>query len=279
MKAWIPRTVERAACGLVVLSFFLPFLTVRSCSTQEMTDYRGYELLGQGVGWICVFPLAMAGLFFALSFFRSRARPLLRLFGMSWKALLAAAAGFVALAGSLLVFMFDEIIPRVGTWLCGAGWSALFVLAAVQGVRLYGELRRPGGLAEADPENPFRIAVAFHYAVAVVLAALPAASYAVDRDHDPGHLLWYAVVVPALPMLAVAGLGLRRAERWAALWSTVFSLLAAAVLVLASYEFVSRGRIGPMIVVVPCFFFCLAVFFTTAPALRPGPGESKDRGA
>jgi hypothetical protein len=275
VKDWIPRAVERAACGLVVLSFFLPFLTVRSCSTQEMTDYRGYELLGQGSGWIFVFPLALAVLLFALSFFRPRVRPLLRLFGLSWKALLAATAGFTALAGSLIVFMFDKIIPRVGYWLCGAGWSVFFVMAAVQGVRLYAELRRPGGMAEPDPGNPFRIAVAFHYAVAVFLAALPAASCALDGDHDPGHLLWYAVVVPTLPMLAVAALGLRRAERWAALWSTAFSFLAAAVLVLASYEFVSRRRIGPLIVIVPCFFFCLAAFFTTAPALRPGAVQDR----
>jgi uncharacterized membrane protein YhaH (DUF805 family) len=277
VKDGILKAVERAACVVAVLAFFLPFLTVRSCSTQEMTDYRGYELLGQGGGWIFVIPMGLAAVFFAMTFLRPREPSLRGLFGETWKVLLAATAGFVVWAGSMLVFMFDKVIPRAGFWLCGACWVLLFVTHAARGLRLHGDLRRSGGLAAAEAGGPYGVAVVFHYAAAVVLAALPAAAFAVDRAHDPDPLVWYAVVIPALPMLAVAALGLRRAERWAARWSTAFSLLVAAVLVLAAFDFFRLGRGGILIVIVPCVFFCLAAFFTTAAALRPGRAAGSDR--
>jgi len=275
VKAAALKAVERVACGVVVLSFFLPFLTIRSCSTGEMTDYRGYQLLGVDGGWIFVFPLAAAALLFALTFRRPRPPSLQGLFGVGWKGLLAAAAGFAVWAGSMLMFMFDKIIPRVGYWLCGACWCVLLALAAVRGAGLYAGLRRSGATAPVESGGPYRLAVAFHFAVGVVLAVLPTAAFAVDSAHEPDPFVWYALVIPALPVLYVAVLGLRRAERWAALWSTAFSFILAGLLVLAAFDFGYRRQFGFLIVFVPCIFFCLASFFTTAPALRPG--LEKDR--
>jgi hypothetical protein len=44
------QTLNRTLYSLVLLSFLLPFATVRGCSTGDVRTYSGFELVGGDIG-------------------------------------------------------------------------------------------------------------------------------------------------------------------------------------------------------------------------------------
>ena len=98
--------IFRALYFLFFLSFFMPFIAVKGCSTKEMATYYGYELFTITNGEIYFLPIGIFLLFFLWTFFWKFFNRGLKLFLICWKTTLAGIAGFILCFVPGIQFLF-----------------------------------------------------------------------------------------------------------------------------------------------------------------------------
>jgi len=257
--ARLRRAVGRIACAASALSFCLPFVTVRSCETGTMQDYVGFQLLFEGGGWILSIPLVTAGLLFGLSFARPPAGGLLHGFLKGWALWACAAAGYIVGFGTYLIFLFDNVTPRIGFFVSLASWGLALLVNLWDVAGRIAEARRT--LTDVAETGKRRVssAIALHGVCAVLLLSVPVLAFAADAHRDADILAAYILTLPLLPALYLGVLGLRSGERWAVRWSVSLSI----ALLLASLGGALWSVLAPrpwlLLALVPACLFCGAV--------------------
>jgi hypothetical protein len=125
-----PQRVANRVFPLVSLvAFALPFATVKGCNSDKVEEYTGFELLGRTGSEGLYLVIFLALLLFGLSFLRPRATVIGRGIAQALKALVCAFAGFLALASTGLMFMFDKLEERSGLLLALFCWWVLYALS------------------------------------------------------------------------------------------------------------------------------------------------------
>ena len=225
---------QRVLYFLALVSFSLPFVSVKGCASKQIHDYRGYELLREHGGWLYLIPIGLGVLFLALSFLSQRGDVVIRGFVSSMRTVLAFAAGYAVAVGPYLQFLFDEVHWRVGQYIVAASWAIVFVTslssALISMKRTWPPRRAAGVELKGGP-----IRIVFWLLVALTLG-LFGISVALCIISQHGERYWALIVVIfalcvylALPF---AEAGLKGQERWAAAWvvASTFLLLATGIL-------------------------------------------------
>jgi len=120
--------VLRAAYVASMASFALPFVVVRSCSTDRVSQHTGVELVTDGgVDLLVVF--LTAAVLLALTFRPLRLRPVMRGLVHAARALVAGITFTLMILAVALSYLFDEETALVGMWICGASWLLVYVLS------------------------------------------------------------------------------------------------------------------------------------------------------
>ena len=122
--------LRRLLAGLTQLALFLPFVVVTDCNTQEVTRYRGLDVVAQTQGWMLLASVAALALLIV---------PVARdpAVGDAWRAFVAALGGGITLFSVGTSWLFDDPQPLVGGWLSGCAWVGLWgatVLSALPSV-------------------------------------------------------------------------------------------------------------------------------------------------
>ena len=257
--AKLRRAIGRIACAASALAFCLPFVTVRSCETGRVEDYIGFQLLLEGGGWILSIPLVMAALLFGLSFLRPPAGILLHGFLKGWALWACSLAGYIVGFGTYLIFLFDNVTPRIGFFTSLASWGLAFLMSLWDVACRIADTRR--GLAGASWAGRGRhdAAIALHGVCAVMLLTVPLLAFAADANRDADILAAYILTLPLLPALYVGVLGLRGGERWAVRWSVSLSAALLVACLGGSLWAVLASRPWLLLVLVPAGLFCGAV--------------------
>jgi len=139
--------VFRAAYVLAILSFLLPFATVKSCSTKEVKEYTGVGLMREEGGGVLSIVLCIALVLLALSFVRRRRTHAGR--GLTHAAR-ALVGGFALLFLPIIVglqHLFSETRMHMGMYICSACWLTVYGLsswlALAEGRRMRAQVGRP----------------------------------------------------------------------------------------------------------------------------------------
>lgn len=187
------RVANRVFPLLSLLAFFFPFATVKGCNSDRVEEYTGFELLGRSGSEALFLVIFLALLLFGLSFLRPRATAIGRGIAQAFKALLCALAGFLVLAGTGLMFMFDKVEEKTGLLLAFGSWWVLYALGLGMAFQ---------HLAEARARPPLLSRVV-GYGLGACLPALHL--WTLSRDDPPeAQALWDCLamlvfVVPLVP--------------------------------------------------------------------------------
>ncbi|MHC4550910.1 MAG: hypothetical protein ACYTEZ_19315 [Planctomycetota bacterium] len=123
------QAVNRTLYVLSLVALLLPFASVRGCSSDEVKEYTGVELLGQPGGEFLVLAIVIALALLGLSFVRPAASAAARGLRQAGKALLCALAGLCVIIATGLASLFDRLTERSGLLLCLGCWGALYLLS------------------------------------------------------------------------------------------------------------------------------------------------------
>ena len=196
------RWIVRALYVLSLLAFLLPFATVKSCSTQEVSEYTGVELVRRGgTGLTVVLALALAMLM--LSFVRRTHRPAVDGLCHAGRAFGAGCALLLAMITVGMQFLFDATRMRIGLYLCAGAWALVGLLSL--GLAWRAHVRMLGS-PEVDRARVRRTLVWSGILLAVVLAALSLADPPADvpeRIARGGLVLLLGVPLAAMLHFAV----------------------------------------------------------------------------
>lgn len=226
----------RLTCCLFLFSFLLPYVDVMGCSTKKIITYRGYQLIQ---GPPAVFYWASIAVFIAMlafSFYRKEATLALRAFGAVWRAMGAAASGFVIALLPGLQFLFDGVFMLVGQLLGLICVAALFADGMTISIRNYLILRREAPTLPSGKALP-PVLLKLHGAAAVAsLLFVPLYSYALRSEIILALLYFFVLSLPFLLSQAIAMEAVKRGERWTLRWAPAVLLLlaGAAALMIAS---------------------------------------------
>ncbi len=127
--------LNRVLYVVVVISFFLPFATVKSCADEVERTYTGFEMLEEQAGVFLSGVLLLALLLLGLSFRKRIVTPMRRGLVQAWKALLCALAAIGTFFATGMSFLFQEVTIRVGLMLCLGSWLILYLLAMITAIR------------------------------------------------------------------------------------------------------------------------------------------------
>jgi len=231
--------LQRAAIALLQLALVLPLVTLRDCGRSPATarTVSGLAFYTQGDGWMLglVFGLCV-GVLVALPWRGGRdARDATTLGLRAW---VAAFAAIVAIFAPLMQ-MFSSTTPRVGWYLHGGGWTALYALYLSLSAHVCRRLpRHPQDPPVAEGWGVVAMLLVTPVAVALgTLLRLRTGRSVTVLECVAAVIVGYAFALP----LALAGYGLVRARQtgaasrslralwWAATAVVLFGAVAATL--------------------------------------------------
>lgn len=222
--------VWRGLYLLGVLSFLLPFVTVKGCGSSEITDYRGFQLITDdfaGGGWCFLLPICIGLTFFGLSFVGRRGGRILQGFFKGWRAVFSSLAAVTVLLFTFLIFIFSTVHVRIGWILCAVSWSLVYLRDMLSGFAHLRELNRSRALPACGTSWQIVLLSIMHYLLVLEAFACPVIWTANwDAEALPwlaGGLLFFSV--PIFLVLQFAAEGISTGERWAIVWSALLSSL------------------------------------------------------
>ncbi len=191
-----PQRLNRTLYTLVLVSFFFPFATVRSCAGDEGVSHTGIALLREDTGVLLVGVLVLAALMLVFAF-RNRVLDTFRQGLLSaLKALLCAFAVLTTLFATGVPFLFSQVTVQVGFYLCVGSWLVLFLLSMHMATQLYLLVRRE--CREQPP--PWGLAAG----IVVVVADLLTTWLSQPNDFGDVALGVLASILIAAPLILVA---------------------------------------------------------------------------
>lgn len=224
----------RLACCLFLFSFLLPYVDVMGCSTKKIVTYRGYQLIQGPPAVFYLASVAVCIAMLAFSFYRKETTLALRAFGAVWRAMGAAASGFVIGLLPGLQFLFDGVFMLAGQLLGLVCIAALFADGLVISIRDYLVLRREAP-APSGKALPPALSKLHGAAAAASLLFVPLYGYALRSEIILALLYFLVLSLPFLLSQAIALEAVKRGERWTLRWAPAVLLLlaGAAVLIIA----------------------------------------------
>jgi len=280
--AWAKTSahVWRAIYLIGVLSFLLPFVTVKGCASSEVSTYRGYELIGKDFqefrdfGWYFLLPICIGLAFWGLSFVPRRGGELLQGFMKSWRLLFSSTSFCVVFLFTFLKFLFDTVNPLAGWYLGVTCWSLVWIAAfAAVITHIYRMTSASSPSPSAVPRRSLLLRVE-HYLLALFAVAYPISSFIkVYGTAGWGELPWTLISLwlfsmPAVFVLYFAAHGLKNDERWAVVWSASISFLLLILGIVSSACAVTSNNVPWLLVILPASCLVAIALASALSALR-----------
>lgn len=190
-----PQRLNRTLYTIILVSFFFPFATVRSCAGDVGVTHTGIALLREDTGVLLGGVLVLAVLMLMFSF-RNRVLQTFRqgLLSAS-KAMLCALAVLTTSFATDVPFLFSQVSVQIGFYLCVGSWLVLFLLSMHLATQLYLLMRSE--CREKPP--PWGLALG----VVVVVAGLLTAWLSQPNDFEEVAFSVGASVLLAAPIILV----------------------------------------------------------------------------
>ncbi len=264
----------RAVYVLGTLSFCLPFVSVKGCSSSEITDYHGFQLIGQDDSWPIIFPMALGVVLLALSFLRRRYGDILLGFTKAWKSIGTLVAVCVLVVWVDVHFLFDEVYWRTGRVVGVACWSVVYLGSYIAGMQLFVRVRRlprtPLPLTSADRVwLPSRTC---YRALGALAFLAPMHAFLLQEPNWEGlitlGLCWLLISLPVFLVFYFAAEGLRRGRRWAVVWNVVSSPVSCIAAAAGSFSLLDSPYSVWLLLTAPAALLFGLIFFGSARALR-----------
>ncbi len=225
------RPLASGVTALIGLAaFFLPFLSVKGCKSEEIEELRGYEIIVREDGWPYWIAIGIALAVFAVGLLRFREEAEARGFGGAGTALLAGIAGAIVIAYPSLQFLFDTVESRVGHTIASLSWVAVFFISASGAVSAFLAIRNADLPGRPVPILPKRWFIAV-WLPAVVSLGVPLLAL-LDDDKPEAFVraaaLLLFIVAPYLSTLYFLARGIANDKRWAKVWLVAVNLATAA---------------------------------------------------
>lgn len=244
----VNKHLQRALYLLGLASFTLPFVTVKGCGSEEITEYAGYELFAQRGGGLYLIPIGLGLLFLGLSFLRQHGDEVVRGFVSSMRTVLAFAAGYVVGVFPHLQFLPDlpdKVDARIGQYVATVSWSLVYAIGLASILISMKRTWPPKRATGFELKRRFiRLVFWLLVALALGLFGVSLAFTIVIEDSSKYFVLIVAVFALSLYLaLHFVELGLNEQRKWAAIWVvlTAFFLLSAVVLALQEIVFLFPG--------------------------------------
>jgi len=163
------QRLNRVLHLLIIVSFFLPFATVRSCVGDEVvsSSYSGFELLAEDAGALLIGVVLLAALLLAFSFRRRALAPVRQGLASAVEALLSAMAILTTFVATGITFMFSRVSFGPGFYICVGCWFLLEILSIRRAIRYYAAAR--AGCREPPP--PWGLVAGALTTIVVVVSA------------------------------------------------------------------------------------------------------------
>ena len=221
-----------------ILSFLLPFVTVRGCKSQQVKLYNGYELIidAHGGGWVYLVPICIFAAYFIISFIIKNYSKGLKAFGASWGALGAGLSGLVLFYYSQLQFLFDTVSFRIGFYLAVLCAAAVFAYGIAVSLKGFSALRK-----DRQPEQPgarSSALVQYHYGIAVFsLLLVPVYFFQMRYSVVMAFCIFVFLSLPFILSQLIVVESVRQGEGWPGRWAVAVFILALAMLALVILSF------------------------------------------
>lgn len=163
------QRLNRVLYCLAIVSFFLPFATVKSCTGDEGEgdSYTGIQLLGEDAGALLIGVILLAMLLLAFSFRHRVLSAIWQGILSAIKALLCALAILTTFFATGITFMFSRVSLQAGFHICVGSWFLLQILFTHGALRNHTVAR--SGCREPPP--PWGLAVGVLVTTVVVASA------------------------------------------------------------------------------------------------------------
>jgi hypothetical protein len=141
LRKWFIPVLRKLVPSLGILCFLFPFVSVKSCNSEAVTNYYGFQLLLHDGGWVYAVSIGLSALFLASAFItRKRSCAFSGFFCCG--ALILSVLGFsIIVFYPDLQFLFHQVYPRTGLVLGGISWVTLYFLYWVLTVGLVRDIR------------------------------------------------------------------------------------------------------------------------------------------
>lgn len=233
----------RATYLLFCMSFTLPFLDVRGCTTKKMTYYYGYQLIGLPSGFLYLVPIAIFIGYFILSFMRKNMSQSLRAFAVNWRAMTAAFSGIIIVFVPMYQFLFDTVFIRIGQVLAFASAGIVFLDGIAESIYSYVQLRRCRTCDASENDHYSRRMMKYHTIVIIIsLVLVPLYSITLRNDKAADIMFFLLLSLPFVLSQCIVLEAVRRGEAWPRRWAVVVGVLLAIVIVFIGIDFFSSRK-------------------------------------
>jgi hypothetical protein len=220
-----------------ILSFLLPYVDVKGCSTKKVQLLHGYDLLANDQGSFYYMTIGIFAVFLIFSFMNGKHSKSIRAFASGWRSLGAGFSSLAVLFMPRLQFLFDEVTYRTGLFLGLACAVAAFVDGCIASIRGLAVLRRSG--PHDLREGIFPALLRYHYAVMIVsVLMIPAYFYLMKNDIMLAVLILFLLSLPFAITQYLVLEGVKRGEAWTRVWAVVVSFIVAAAFALIIMGFI-----------------------------------------
>ncbi|MCX7025206.1 MAG: hypothetical protein NT080_11390 [Spirochaetes bacterium] len=238
-----PKSIAASIASIAgMLCFLLPFVSIKSCGSEEIVEYRGYELMARSNGWLYALVLGIGLVFAVGGFVRIRTSANLHGFLGSGAALLAAACCTVVVAFPSLQFILDTVESRVGHMLASLCWVVVFGLSSAGAVAAFAEIGRVEGRVIRVPTlQPlfWRFVLGILGIASFALPILPLLdSSSADSIPQAAGILVF-MNLPWLAVLYFLCRGLGGKERWTRAWGPIVGVASVAFAVYLVFAMIS----------------------------------------
>jgi hypothetical protein len=220
-----------------ILTFLLPYVDVRGCSTKKVQLFHGYDLLVNDQGAFYCVTIGIFAAFFIFSFINGRYSKSIKAFASGWRSLGAGFSSLVVLFMPRLQFLFDEVTYKTGLFLGLACAVVAFFDGCIVSIKGFVELRRsrPPG----SQEGIFPALLRYHNAVIILsVLVVPVYFFLMRKDIVLAVLIFFLLSVPFVISQYLVLEGVRRGEKWTRRWAVVVSFIVAAALALIIMGFI-----------------------------------------
>jgi hypothetical protein len=207
-----------------IVSFLLPFLTVKGCQTKVATQYSGYQLFSEEQGWILAIPLAAAFAYFLLSYRKSVPSLNFKGFVQTWNMFIAAAFAFLIGVLPSIMFLFDDVKHLSGQVLAASCWLLQYITYAIQITlsMIKPPAERRDSAAVLSPKR--KTITSFIYIILTLLICLPLAEIIFNGFSSESFLnAFYFLIVftaPGVLMMYYLKAGIAAKENFVSSWGS-----------------------------------------------------------